>query len=211
MGFYGDTGSAAFSEGGNYLNPGFRYLLENLKFEGRLNRKGAPVTITEWRVHESDDPKIRPGAQVSWVPNMQHELSLGNVMCCVAAVKGLDPNDKGVVKSQITTQVLEFCVSAQQPLKHKMVEVVTEGITTKEKGQPFTKHRWIPTTKNPNPEVARAQGIVSAAPSPSVPSVPSVPAVPPVPAAPQVQWVVHPQNPAYEYRPDTGEYRERAR
>jgi hypothetical protein len=211
MSIFGNTGNAAFSEGGNYLNPGHRYLLEQLKFEARHNRKGIPVTITEWRVHESDDPKIRPGAQASWVPNMTHELSLGNVMLCVAAVKGIDPNDKDAVKREITTQVLELCASPVQPLKGKMVEVVTEQITTKEKGQPFTKHRWIPTTKGPNLDVMRGTITPAASAAPPVPSAPAVPAVPAVPPVPQVQWLVHPQNPAYEYRPDTGEYRERAR
>jgi len=170
MGIYDNAPNATFSEGGNYLNPGQRYLLENLKMEATFARKGFPITITEWRVHESDDPKIRPGAQVSWVPNMMHELSLGNVMMMVAATSGkVDPNDKAAVKQNVTKEVLEYCAGPAQPLKGKMVEVVTEGITTKEKGQPFTKHRWIPTSKPPVQAILMGQ---IQAPAPQQPSAP---------------------------------------
>jgi len=170
MGIYDNAPNATFSEGGNYLNPGHRYLLEMMKMEAKYSRKGVPITVTEWRVHESDDPKIRPGAQASWVPNMQHELSLGNVMMMVAATSGrIDPSDKAAVVAGVTRDTLELCASPEQPLKGRMVEVVTEGITTKEKGQPFTKHRWMITTKPPVQAVL--QGLIS----PPMPQQPSAP------------------------------------
>ncbi len=280
MGIYDNAPNATFSEGGNYLNAGHRYLLEMMKMEAKYSRKGAPITVTEWRVHESDDPKIRPGAQASWVPNMQHELSLGNVMVMVAATSGkIDPSDKAAVVANVTRDVLEMCAGPAQPLKGKMVEVITEGITTKEKGQPFTKHRWMITQKPPvqavlqgmitppapsapvtgaygpaamfagqvgvgpasvgafgPPAPAAGAGLFGApAPSMSAPvagaglfgappavapggglfgapppvAAPQVPAAPPVPVAPTPRWIVHPQNPAYEYLEGTQQTRQR--
>ena len=171
MGIYDNAPNATFSEGGNYLNPGHRYLLEMMKMEAKYSRKGFPITVTEWRVHESDDPKIRPGAQASWVPNMQHELSLGNVMMMVGATSGMvDPEDKQLLKARIDGATLEYCAGPAQPLKGKMVEVLTETITTKEKGQPFTKHRWMITTKPPIQAIL--QGLIQAPtpqPQPSAP------------------------------------------
>lgn len=170
MGIYDNAPNATFSEGGNYLNPGHRYLLEMLKMEAKFSRKGFPITVTEWRVHESDDPQIRPGAQASWVPNMQHELSLGNVMMMVGATSGkVDPDNKQMLKAQIDSATLEYCAGPAQPLKGRMVEVVTENITTKEKGQPFTKHRWIITSKPPVEAILK--GMIQA-PSPQQPSSP---------------------------------------
>jgi hypothetical protein len=186
MSMYAAIGSAAVSQGSNYLNGGHRYLVEVLRCFNKNGRKGDVFFIAELLVHESDDPKNLPGYQASWTVNFKHDAALGNVLVFLGAVNGIDPKNEALLKQQITTQVAEYAVSAANPLAGKLVEVTVQTQTTKQ-GTPFSKHFWAPTNKQPNPAARNAQQARAAAQAGAA-------------TFPPPGWTQHPHSPTHWYK-----------
>lgn len=155
------------------------------------------LEVVESRVHER-----APGSKVSWVVNMKHDPSPGEVKGFIGAVFGLTKPDE--IKAQITTAVLNHCISSAQPLRGKLVACeVFEKAT--QAGKMFAKHRWEPV----DGQVASVPSAQPMTPPPAT-SVPAVPppvpaAAPPPPAPPAVfppqGWQAHPSAPGYFYNP----------
>jgi len=203
MGLFDGIGNAAIGQGGTYLKSGHNYLLEIVKCFMKQGRKGDVFFIAEFMVHESDDLSIPPGFTASWTANFsQHDAALGNVLWLLGAANGIDVRDEARLKSEITTAVAEFAVSAQNPLKGRMVEVETHEIKTRA-GSPFTKHMWKPTTRTGSDAIRKAAAAAAASPQQlsgfSPPAAPPAPAAfpPPgwtAPAFPPPGWTAHPAN-----------------
>jgi hypothetical protein len=224
MGLFDNIGNASIGQGGNYLKSGHNYLLEVNKCLTKQGRKGDLFFIAEFTIHESDDTTNPPGFTASWTCNFKHDAALGNVLWFLGAVNGIDIKDEARLKNEITSQVAEFAVSAQNPLAGRMVEVEVHEVKTKA-GTPFSKHLWKPTTRGPN-EAARAaraaanaappslSGFTSQAPAATLPTIPTslpaplmaapppppVLAPPPPPVFPPPGWAAHPAAPGYFYR-----------
>lgn len=191
MGLYDNIGNAAIGQGGNYLNAGHQYLVEVARVFAKQGRKGDVFTVVELIVHESDDTKNPPGFKASWTVNHKHDAALGNLLWFFGACAGIPVEDEARLKREITTAFCEYAVSAQNPLKGKLVEVEIHALTTRA-GNQFSKHVWKPTTRPANPQVAAivaaqaaAAGAIAAfgtTPAPATQPTPLTQAVPPSPA-----------------------------
>lgn len=204
MGFFDNIGNAVIGQGGTYLKPGHRYLVEVVKCLTKQGRKGDLFFIAELLVHESSDQTLPPGFTASWTCNFKHDAAIGNVLWFLGAVNGIDVKDEARLKREITSQVAEFAVSPANPLAGRMVEVEVQAVKTRAGGD-FSKHVWHPTTLPPN-EAARsaARAKAAAAPPPPPLSGLAAPAFAPPPALPPAfpppGWAAHPSAPGYYYQ-----------
>jgi hypothetical protein len=184
--------------GSNYLHPGHIYtlLVSGNKAAPSQKKRGVINFIGEFRVLEGTDPARPPGSQASYVCPTDKASSLGNWKAYMAAVCGLNPSDTDTVNREITQQLCEFVVGPQQPLSGKdkqsgrliIVRCTTEQVPTKQVGGVYTKHSFMPIlpgSEDYNRLAAKAEQMLSSAPTPTLAAAPQ--------QAPQGQLPYHPQ------------------
>lgn len=176
---FAGVGEQMPGQGGNYLNPGHRYVAHVDNVIMKVSQKGGhQQLIVEMRILESNDPARPIGCAASWVLNTNHQPWKGNYTWFLAACAGIHISDEANVKKVITPQVAEFAVvqNPVSPLKGRIVAVQCETITTQGKKQPFTKHMWEPVDQAQ--WQPRAAQVLSAAPTPIPGQAPGATAYP---------------------------------
>lgn len=139
MGLFSKISEAKVSEGGNYLTAGV-YRLEITKVITKLLRSNKHAFIVEFRVMESDNPKHRVGADVTWMVTFDKEPALGNIKQFIATACGSTDLD---AVDEATAELV--CVEEgenAQPLKGKFVRASAVDILTR-RNTPFTRVKFI--------------------------------------------------------------------
>ncbi len=145
---------------GNYMSPGL-YTVETKRVFVKDGFKGKTF-VAEFTVLESNNPKHTPGSSGSWVLKFEWKATFGHITKYVAAILGLDPNDKKVqadpaIRQQIELIVRAACGSdiAKKELGEEYEEGMLEGVQlrlecstqqTVGKKQDFTVYNWTPIT-----------------------------------------------------------------
>jgi len=142
MGMFAGIESARVGSGGVYFLAGL-YRVEIVKVFAMRGRKGDDLFIVETKILQSDNAERRPGGSCSWVVNLKHEPSLGNIKGFIAAANGIDPNNKGEVDSQVNEEAVEAACHADNPLEGIIIDLEATEIKTKAGGD-FTVHKWTP-------------------------------------------------------------------
>jgi hypothetical protein len=142
MGLFGGIKDAKVSQGGNYMKPGFRFLLEIEALKAIKSRKGHDLAIAEFKVLASDCPAQPAGAQVSWCCDLtEHEAALGNVKGFLASVMNISVD-------AVDEAGAEGAYGPSNFLKGRRVKCETVLTKTK-KGGDFTLHRYyFPTAED---------------------------------------------------------------
>lgn len=125
--------TAGTSQGGNYFKPGI-YSVSVKEVKMITSRQKDDLFIVECEVLKSTHEDIIEGMTTSWVVNMKHDASLGNIKLFMAAALG-ESEDK------IDEDTCDFAVSPENPLKNTLMELECVATTTRAGGN-FTKHNW---------------------------------------------------------------------
>lgn len=182
MGIFSSVSTANPNGGGVYFLPG-TYKVKLAAVKSIVSRAKDNCFVIEAEILESNVPERQPGTKASQVINMKHDSAPGNIRSFIAAALNVD-------FKQVGEDEAELAVSDLQPLSGTEM-YLTAVMTTTKKNTPFTLHQWS-FASEPGPKAAVVPG-----PIPPRPSVPS-------------PWVVHPQNPAYEWNTQTNETRLKA-
>lgn len=179
MGIFQAVSSANPNGGGVYFLPG-TYRVKIVACKSITTRAKDAAFVIEATIVESSVPERAPGTKASQVINMKHDSAPGNIRAFLAAALNVD-------YKQVGEEEAEAAVSDLQPLAGTEL-FLTCVMTTTKKNTPFTLHQW---------SFASEPGVESQA----APRPPAVPVSSP--------WTVHPDNPAYEWNPQTREVRQR--
>ncbi|MHA1574437.1 MAG: hypothetical protein ACTSX8_10635 [Alphaproteobacteria bacterium] len=129
-------GAAKVNQGGNYVLPGvYPLLFVNAVKKIVSQNTRDTLVVAELDILESrvDDRKV--GSSMSWIVNLKHQPALGNLKGFLASVMDVDPE-------MVDSKGADYAVSPENPLRGRLVKCEAIGITTKNKGQPFTKANW---------------------------------------------------------------------
>lgn len=184
MGIFSAVSTANPNGGGVYFLPG-TYRVKIVACKSITTRMKENCFVIEAEIVNSSVPERAPGTKASQVINMKHDSAPGNIRGFLAAALN-------VPYEQVGEDEAEAAVSDLQPLSGTEMHLTCVMTTTK-RNTPFTLHQWsFASEPGPRPVAVAA---------PVVPGNGG--------ARPVAQWVVHPQNPAYEYNPQTNEVRQR--
>lgn len=135
MSKFAGIGEASSTRGGNYFKPGL-YAVRVRECKLITSRQKDDLFIVECEVLKSSHESIVEGSTASWIVNMKHDASLGNIKGFLAAA--LD-----CLEEEIDEEACELAISKENPLKNAEVDLECVLLTTR-KGGEFTKHMWSP-------------------------------------------------------------------
>src|SRR3990167_7677407 len=125
MGMFSRIEQARVSLGGSYLQGDAKYLVYVEACKAPDNRKKKDLYIVELAILESNHPTCKAGIRASWVCNLSdHEAALGNVKGFLAAALGC-------ADDQIDEAGAEASVSAENPLRGRLLQVEVVMVSTK--------------------------------------------------------------------------------
>ncbi len=158
MGDFDGIGKAQVNQGGNYPLPGIYPLLyvNAVKKIVSQNTQDTMV-IVELDILESKVPDRAVGSSMSWIVNLKHQPALGNLKGFLATAMSVEPD-------MVDSAGADYAVSAENPLKGRLMRCEAIEITTKNKGNPFTKCKWLPIepeVQQRNEELHQAAGFTS--------------------------------------------------
>lgn len=131
------VGSAETSERSNYPLPGVYPMLycDQLKMvTSRLS--GDSIFVAEFDILESDVQARPKGTSLSWLCNLRHLPSPGNVREFLAVLNG-------VMVDEVDAEGARFACSKENPSHGRLIRLEATEVETK-KGNPFTRCKWIP-------------------------------------------------------------------
>ncbi|KKN75949.1 hypothetical protein LCGC14_0375060 [marine sediment metagenome] len=155
MGLFTGIDEAQVGSSGVYFQPGI-YVVELLKVFALRGRNEVDFFIAECQVVESDNEKHPVGHKASWCVKLSQDMAMPNIKGFIAAVNGIDPHDDETVNAEVTSDVVEYAVSDDNPLAGVHVGLQTTMITTRKEKKPFTKHEWSPVDQPEAEEAAEA-------------------------------------------------------
>lgn len=126
------------------------YEVEVLRCFDMKSRKKDDLFIVECKILSSTNPRRQAGTNASWVVNLKHEAALGNIKSFVAACNDIPTDDEERMKKEITAEVVEYCVSDDNPLEGTRVKLTATTIETRAK-TPFTLHKFEALAKQAPP------------------------------------------------------------
>jgi hypothetical protein len=137
MGLFSEIAKAQVNLGGNYLKPPGKYLLYIEACKTPSNRKNKDYYVVEFSILQCNNPACPAGMRASWTANLSdHDAALGNVKGFLAAALG-------VTFEQIDESGAEASVSAENPLRGRLIYADVTNVKTKANTD-FSKHIWTP-------------------------------------------------------------------
>lgn len=130
------------NEGGNYILPGiYPVLYINACKQIKSQDNGDDLCIVELDIIDSKVEDREAGQSMSWIVNMKHQPALGNVKLFLSKVMDCELED-------ITGNVADAAFSTNNPLGGRLIRCEAIEITTRKKGNAFTKCNWAPIGKD---------------------------------------------------------------
>lgn len=144
MGMFGGIKEARYTDGGSYVLEG-THRLEVLGCKKFTTKGGIPAFIIEFKVLESNNPKMTPGLICSHMIQIMAafpSVGLGNISQFLQTA--LTKPDKVVGPEEITEEVCEFAADEKaNPLKGTVVRAFGVQQLSKQKKQEFTKIKYF--------------------------------------------------------------------
>ena len=149
MGVWDGIEDAETFERGNYVKGGFIGVVEIKKTIVKQTRASGPAFIVEMEVIETNMEEHPVGQKVTWFQKLtDKDVAFPSVAEWAAAVAGLDPNNKEVVKTEVSPVLKEAMDHAtNNPSDNdfigQKVRLQTDQIKTKN-DRDFTRYTWQP-------------------------------------------------------------------
>jgi hypothetical protein len=145
-GLWSGLGDADVFDRGAFLDPGGMFDVEIQRCLSKRTQKSGDCFIVEFDVLASSLPAHPAGSRRTWIQKMQ------NVATAHGAVKGFlmaifNLEKEAARKHDFDPYLERFMRQVEGPrniLAGKLVHLETVHITTKEKGNDFTRHDWSP-------------------------------------------------------------------
>lgn len=134
MSKFAGISEASSYAGGNYFKAGL-YTVSIKEVKMVTSRKRDDLFIVECEILTSSCEELVAGMTCSWVVNMKHDASLGNIKQFTAIATGSP-------EKEIDEEVCELVVSNENPLKGVKIGLECNEIKTRSGGD-FTKHTWF--------------------------------------------------------------------
>lgn len=130
MGLFDGIENVQVTQRSEYLKAG-QYLLEIQAIKMGESRSGENYFLSEFKIIESSNPELPPGAPVTWMTMKRFESFLKGIKAFIAAAAGCTIDE-------VTQAICDAAVSEDQPLAGVRVSAFAKDIKTK-KGGDFTK------------------------------------------------------------------------
>jgi hypothetical protein len=130
MGLFDGIENVQVTQRSEYLKAG-QYLLEIQAIKMGESRSGEGFFLSEFKIIESSNPELPPGAPVTWMTMKRFESFLKGIKAFIAAAAGCTIDE-------VTQAICDAAVSEDQPLAGVRVSAFAKDIKTK-KGGDFTK------------------------------------------------------------------------
>ena len=131
MGLFDGIENVQVTQRNEYLKAG-QYLLEIQAIKmGESSRTGEGFFLSEFKIIESSNAELPPGAPVTWMTMKRFESFLKGIKAFIAAAAGCTIDE-------VTQAICDAAVSEDQPLAGVRVSAFAKDIKTK-KGGDFTK------------------------------------------------------------------------
>ena len=130
MGLFDGIENVQVTQRSEYLKAG-QYLLEIQAIKMGESRNGEGYFLSEFKIIESSNPELPPGAPVTWMTMKRFESFLKGIKAFIAAAAGCTIDE-------VTQAICDAAVSEDQPLAGVRVSAFAKDIKTK-KGGDFTK------------------------------------------------------------------------
>ena len=136
MGLFEGIEKAQSSQGGIYVMPGvYPALWVNAVKMIKSQESNANLFIVEIDILNSKVEGREAGTTMSWVANLLHKPTLGNIKNFIGAAMNRDEAD-------ISERIAEAVVTSDNPLQGQLVRCDATDIITKGNKKPFTKCIW---------------------------------------------------------------------
>ncbi len=131
---------------GNYMDADKLYKLKVVRTFIQETKAKGDAFIAEFEVVESNSDKHPKGTKVSWYQSLlSKDIAYAELKKFMYAVLGVDENkDSKRIATEIDPGLDEAMNEAvnTNALEGAVIKCQTQGITTKAKGLPFTRHNW---------------------------------------------------------------------
>ena len=130
MGLFDGIEKVEVSQRSEYLQPG-SYVLEIQAIKEGTSRSGEDYFLSEFKIIESSNPELPPGAPVTWMTMKRFDSFLKGVKAFIASAAGCTVDE-------VTQAICAAAISDEQPMAGARVSAFAKNVVTK-KGGDFTK------------------------------------------------------------------------